>query len=192
MHKLSTIVKTALNKKIEVSINSKDYYLNEDLLDRAVSMLCGKNIAFKDLGNKLYTTKISSKEDFVNIVKNGAISIYEPVSFDTKYFTLWLDNNLSKKDGFKILSLSINRLKSELNASIKIVKKANSDIYGIKCYILDNENKNVNDIIAKLSFLDKYIDKKELIVGNLKKFCYSLNDNGCKEMEIDISEGDLE
>ncbi len=189
MHNLTKIVKTALNKKIEISLNSKDYYLNEDLLDRAVNLLYGKHVAFKDLENRLYTTKISSKDDYVKIIKTGAISIYEPVSTKTKYFTAWLNDGLSKSECLNILSLSKSKIAETLNAKVDIIKSAASNKYGFSCIL--NDEINTNEVISKLSFLDSYIDKRDLTIGNLKKFCYSLRDNGKKDIQIEIS-GEIE
>ena len=130
MNSLYNIVKEAVDNKVALQLLSAKYYLSEDIANDASNMLYKKAVATKNINGLKIIHKIESYNDYLNIVKNGTISIYEPIVEKTKSFRIGISNELPKSQLLNSLVIIRNRL-IEAGFIADIVKYDGH--YGIKC-----------------------------------------------------------
>ena len=183
MNSLYNIVKEAVDNKVALQLLSAKYYLSEDIANDASNMLYKKAVATKNINGLKIIHKIESYNDYLNIVKNGTISIYEPIVEKTKSFRIGISNELPKSQLLNSLVIIRNRL-IEAGFIADIVKYDGH--YGIKC--LSKEEYNTEKLYSFASELTNGFDAdlSELKIGKLKRFYYSLDDSGNKDVIINI------
>ena len=182
VNNLYNIVKDAIDNKISLQLLSAQYYLNEDIACNA-RLLYKKAVAITNISGTKIIHKIENYDDYLKIIKNGTISIYEPVVEKTKSFRLGIISELSKSQLLNSLTIIRDRL-IEAGFVVDIIKYDGH--YGIKC--LSKKEYNTEKLYSFAAELTNGfdIDLSELKIGKLKRFYYSLDDNGNKDIIINI------
>lgn len=186
MTNLYNIVKEAIDNKIKIVLSSSRYYLKNDILDAASNMLYKKAVVIKGINSQVIH-KINTFDDYVGAIKNGAISIYEPVDINTNSFRIKIDNDLPKSQLLNTLKTIRNRFR-EAGFISDIIKY--NEGYGIKC--ISNKQYNTDKLYSFASEITNGLNcnLSDLQIGNLKRCYYSLNDDGSNDIVINIGENE--
>ncbi|MFZ4795906.1 MAG: hypothetical protein ACOYMA_00335 [Bacteroidia bacterium] len=183
MSKIYNIVKEAINKNMQIKLQAAHYYLNSSNINKFSSLLLKKAVAAKQ-GNVKIIKKIDSFEDYIDMVKANTTSIYEPVLPETKNFRIIAeDNSLSEIDVVSSL-LKIKERFIEAGFKCELIKTNKK--YGIRCH--SNEDYNTDKLYSFASEITRgiNINLNDLKVGKLKRFKYSLDDNGHQDVIINV------
>ena len=177
---LFDVVKTAIDKKCETILACNKYYLSDEMIKQS-NILKNKAVVAKNYEGSLDIHKISSEEDYIKMVKNGSVVIYEIVEPEINSFRLKFSSN-NKNDIFPIARNIINKFE-KINIKVCLVK--NSSGYELKCY---SDEKIKTNNIYKLAYElnSKQIDLSNLFVGKINKCYYSLDDNGNNDVVIEF------
>lgn len=182
MNNLYNIVKTAIDKNIQLSLTASKYYLSK--AEAASNLLCKKAIVATNSDKSKTIYKINTYDDYIHIIKKGTVSIYEPVDSKTNSFRiLFANDNLSTSETLSAIKIIADRFE-EIGFKTNIIKSNGN--FGIKCiakteFVTDKLYAFASDLTNGLN-----ANLDELKFGKLKRFYYSLDDNGNEDANISI------
>ncbi len=184
---LHNIIKAAINDKKEILLKARYYYTRNTTKEQSLNLLHKKGVATSNIdGVILNTCVVNNMGSYLNMIENGAISIYEPVAPTTKSFRITFNNMENKNELFATMQLVANKL-NKIGFDTVIVKSNNK--YQIKCLSATEFDTNTlysiaSNIIAPLS----NVDLSELKPGKLKVFYFSLDKFGNEDTIIFIED----
>lgn len=187
MNNIYEIVKCSIDNKMKTIMSSSKYYLSEDNIFNISNHIYKKAIIVKNIKSDIkQMCSINNFDDYINIIKRGTISIYEPVDVNTDSFRIKLNNNSLKKSELFNCLVSIRNRFIEAGFITDIIKFDNC--YGIKC--ISNKKYNTEKLYAFASEITNGLepDLSDLKIGKIKRMYYSLNDDGSKDVIINIGQ----
>jgi hypothetical protein len=158
------------------------YYFGN--LSTAADMLKNKTIAVKFANNDSFFVKeIKASSDIADLVNGDITSIYETVSTKTDSFRISFDKKYNKNEIFAAARILCKKLN---NIGFNAVLAKNDNDYFIKC--ISTEKHNTAKLYSYASNITNGLsmDLSDLMFGKMKKYYFSLSDNGKQDVIIEF------
>jgi hypothetical protein len=177
------IVKSALNEKTNMFLRAWSYYKNPEIKDKILQLITNKGVAVSNIDGETFSPHvIKGEDDYDKYIKNGAISIFEPVNLTTKSFRIYFN---SPNKNMLLGTIKLAKDKFEQLGFASDVIKSNGE-YQLKCVSTNEMDTNALYFIASEMLSVVGADLRDLRVGNLKRSVYSLDKFANQDTIIDL------